>query len=143
MLKFAGLWFLLAVLIAMSGLSSVGVFSELACATHPTSDVVRKTPGASFTAEIAFRNTGETEGSWSVNAALECESWTWKGTSQSLTLRPGGKKTLSWNGTIPTDAQIDSTARLIVYYGNTQLALNWWINVIQAAELSVTGSILR
>lgn len=143
MRRLVSLWFLFAVLIIMSGLSNVGVGNELTCVPPPTTGVVNKTPGATFTAEIAFKNTGETEGSWSVNVAFECEAWTWKGTPQTLALKPCSKKTLTWNGTVPTDAPIDSTARLIVYYGDSYTMLNWWIHVVSAAQLAITNSTVR
>ena len=143
MRRLVPLWFLLAVLIIMSGLSNVGLGNELTCIPPPATGVVNKTPGATFTAEIAFRNTGETEGSWSVNVAFECESWTWKGIPQTLTLKPCNRKTLTWNGTVPTDAPMDSTARLIVYHGDSYITLNWWIHVVSAAELTITNSTVR
>lgn len=143
MRRLVPLWFVLAVLVVMAGLPNVGVGSEITCVPNPASGVVNKTPGAAFTAEIIFKNTGETEGTWSVSVTFECETWTWKGTPQILTLKPGNKKTLTWNGTIPTEAPIDSTTRLVVYHGNTCTPLNWWIHVVSAAELAIVGSTVR
>ena len=69
--------------------------------------------------KITFKNTGKTEGTWSVNIAFEGEKWTWTGTSQALTLKPCKTKTLTWNGSVPCDAPIDSVARRIAYYDNS------------------------
>ena len=37
--------------------------------------VVKKAPGNAFTVTITFQNTGNGEGSWSVNAVFEGDSW--------------------------------------------------------------------
>jgi hypothetical protein len=105
--------------------------------------VVNKAPSKAFTVEITFRNTGETEDTWSVNVAFEGEKWIWTGTLQNLTLQSGDKKTLTWNGNVPSDAPIDSMARLIVYYDDSYKPLNWWIHVVPNAELSITSSTVR
>jgi hypothetical protein len=93
--------------------------------------------------KITFKNTGKTEGTWSVNIAFEGEKWTWNGTSQTLTLKPCKTKTLTWNGSVPSDAPIDSVARLIVYYDNSFVPLDWWIHVVPGAELTITSSTLE
>ena len=90
--------------------------------------------------KITFKNTGKTEGTWSVNITFEDEKWTWNGTPQSLTLKSGKTKTLTWNGSVPIDAPIDSVARLIVYYDNSFVPLDWWIHVVPSAELAITSS---
>jgi len=104
------------------------------------SGVVDKTSGEAFTVKITFKNTGKTGGTWSVNIAFEGEAWTWTGTSQNLTLKPCHKKTLAWNGNVPEDTPIDSMARLIVYYDDSFEPLDWWIHVIDGAELTITSS---
>ena len=90
--------------------------------------------------KITFKNTGKTVGTWSVNKAFKGEKWTWTGTPQILTLKPCKTKTLTWNGTVPSDAPIDSVARLIVYYDNSFVPLDWWIHVVPGAELTITSS---
>jgi hypothetical protein len=102
--------------------------------------VVDKTPCETFTVKITFKNTGKTEGTWSVNIAFEDKTWTWSGTPKTLTLTPCHKKTLTWNGTVPEDAPIDSMARLIVYYDDSFEPLDWWIHIIDGAELTITSS---
>jgi len=102
--------------------------------------VVDKAPGESFTVRITFKNTGQTVGHWSVNIAFEGEEWSWSGTAQNLTLKPCHKKTLTWCGTVPEDAQVDSVARLIVYFNGEFVRLDWWIHVVEAAELSIVSS---
>jgi hypothetical protein len=57
-----------------------------------------------------------------------------------LTLEPCHTKTSTWNGTVPEDAPIDSMARLIVYYDDSFEPLDWWIHVIDGAELTITSS---
>src|SRR4030067_1228682 len=56
--------------------------------------VVQKGRGDAFTVTITFENTGRDEGSWTVNVVFEGSSWSWKGTSKSLTLSGNEKKTL-------------------------------------------------
>ncbi|NWG11588.1 hypothetical protein HXY33_07605 [Candidatus Bathyarchaeota archaeon] len=102
--------------------------------------VVDKMPCESFKVKIIFKNTGKTEGKWSVNIAFEGEAWIWSGTPQTLTLKPSKAKTLTWNGTVPCDAQVDSVARLIVYYNDSFNAIDWWIHVTSGAELTITSS---
>jgi hypothetical protein len=141
--RFMPLWLIVAVLVAMAGFSNVGVGSQLACYPPSSSGVVDKIPGGAFVVEISFKNTGATNGTWSVNVAFEGEKWSWVGTAQTLKLKPSDKKTLTWNGTVPEDAPIDSVARLIVYYGNSFVPLDWWVHVVPAAELTITSSTVR
>lgn len=105
--------------------------------------VVDKAPCETFTVTISFKNTGSTEGAWAVNIAFEGEKWTWNGTAQTLALKPSKTKTLTWNGSVPCDAPIDSVSRLIVYYNNSFSRLDWWIHVVSAAELTITSSIVK
>ena len=102
--------------------------------------VVDKTPCETFTVKITFKNTGKTEGTWSVNIAFEDEAWSWSGTPKTLTLKPCHRKTLTWNGDVPDEAPIDSMARLIVYYDDSFVPLDWWIHIIDGAELTITSS---
>jgi hypothetical protein len=104
------------------------------------SGVVDKAAGGAFTARITFKNAGKTQGNWSVNVVFEGEAWVWKGTPQSLTLNPGATKTLVWNGVVPTNATLDSVARLVVYYEDSYKALDWWIHVVPGAELTIQSS---
>jgi len=104
------------------------------------SGVVDKAPGEAFTVEITFKNTGQAVGSWSVNIAFEGEEWSWSGTPQNLTLRPCHKKTLTWNGNVPEDAPVNSIARLVVYFNGDFAPLDWWIRVVDAAELTIVSS---
>jgi hypothetical protein len=139
--RYAFLSLTVAALIIMVGFLARGSESQsLTCFACGGGGVVDKTPCESFTVKITFKNTGTTEGSWSVNIAFEGEKWTWTGTPQSLTLKPSKTKTLTWNGTVPSDASIDSVARLIVYYDNSFVPLDWWIHVVPGAELAITSS---
>lgn len=143
MRMFAPVWFAVAVLAVMAGFSSVGVSGQLACCPPPSGGVVDKVPGGVFTVEIGFKNVGSTQGVWSVNVAFEGEKWTWKGTAQTLTLEPDHKKTLTWNGTVPADAPGGSVARLVAYYGDSCMLLDWWIHVVPAVELTIISSAVR
>jgi hypothetical protein len=141
--RFGLLSLALATLIVMVGFSLVGSDNQsLACLACDGS-VVDKTPCESFTVKITFKNTGKTEGTWSVNIDFEGETWSWSGTPKTLTLKPCHKKTLTWNGNVPEDAPIDSVARLIVYYDNSFEPLNWWIHVTDGAELTITSSTVK
>lgn len=110
----------------------------LACGSE--GGVVDKMPCETFTVKITFKNTGTAEGTWFINIAFEGNAWAWSGTQQTLTLKPSKTKTLSWNGSVPCNAPVDSVARLIVYYNDSYTALNWWIRVVSGAELSITSS---
>ena len=102
--------------------------------------VVHKNRGDSFTVSITFQNTGSSDGSWTVNVVFEGDSWNWKGTDKSLTLNSNEKKTLVWTGTVPSNAPVNSIARLVVYYDGSFKALDWWIQVVPNAVLSVQSS---
>lgn len=142
MRKLALVWLAVAVLIVISNYSDVGLSDQLSACT-PSCGVVDKAPGEAFIVQIVFKNTGSTVGNWSVNVVFEGEKWTWKGTLQNLTLNASKSKTLTWNGSVPQDAPLDTVARLVVYYDNSFIALNWWIHVIPAAELTVTSSTVK
>jgi hypothetical protein len=102
--------------------------------------VVDKAQGDAYTVKITFKNTGKTAGNWSINIDFEGDSWSQAGTAMNLTLKPGHSETLTWNGNVPANATIDSTARLVVYYNDSFKALDWWIHVVPGAELSITSS---
>jgi hypothetical protein len=114
--------------------------SALAFVSNCQDGVVDKAAGDDFTVTITFKNTGKTEGTWSVNIAFEDETWSQVGTPQNLTLEPGETKTLTWNGVVPANATVGSVARLVVYYDDGFKALNWWIHVVSGAELTIKSS---
>jgi hypothetical protein len=115
--------------------SSENSFIETAC----VEGLVEKTPGEQFTVQVAFKNKGKAEGTWSVNVAFEGD-WSWEGTAKNLTLCSYELKTLKWNGSVSSDAPIDSTARLVVYFDGDFEAQDWWIRVISPAELTILYS---
>jgi len=143
MRKFAIVWLAVAVLIVMASFSNVGLSNQLSACVPSCSSTVDKVPGDAFTVEIVFKNTGSTVGNWSVNVAFEGEKWTWKDAPQNLTLKASQTKALTWNGKVPEDAPIDSVARLVVYYDDSFIALNWWIHVVPAAELAIASSSVK
>jgi len=137
--------FAIATIVILVILSTFGpdnsVVASLACSG--TKGVVDKAPSDAFTAEITFRNSGKGEGTWTVNIAFEGEKWIWRGTPQTLILKPSDKKTLTWNGNAPEDAPLDSTARLIVYYNDFFVPLDWWIHIVSGSELTITFSTVK
>ena len=140
MRKIALLSLTLAAIIVLVSFSAVGLDNQALACKPSCSGIVDKAPCESFKVKIAFKNTGKTEGTWSINIAFEGESWSWSGTAQWLTLKPCKTKTLTWEGTVPCDAPVDSLARLIVYYNDSFTPLNWWIHVVSNAELTITSS---
>ncbi len=102
--------------------------------------IVDKQPNSAFTVTVGFKNTGTTVGNWSVNIAFEGDVWSWAGTEQVLTLSAGASQTLTWTGKVPNNAPVDSFARLVVYYGDSFTALNWWIHVAPDAHVCITSS---
>jgi len=142
--RFALLSLVIATLIVVAGLMAVSSDSEmLVCFACGGGGVVDKGACEEFTVKITFKNTGKAEGTWSVNIAFEGESWSWSGTAKTLTLDPCHSKTLTWNGSVPCDAAIGSVARLIVYYDDSFVPLDWWIHVIPGAELTITSSVVK
>lgn len=137
------LYFSLALALLMIGVFAANPPYQTLTVSACTSGIVDKTPGQAFTVEITFKNTGRTNGTWSVNIAFEGEKWTSIGTSQNLTLKPDKDRTLTWQGEVPSNATLDSVARLIVYYDDSFSALNWWIHVVPAANLAITSSTVR
>lgn len=105
--------------------------------------VIEKNQGEEFTVDIEFKNIGKNRGSWNINIAFEGDYWSQKGISQNIELDPDEEKKLIWKGTIPNDAPVHTLARLVVYYDDTFIALNWWIHVIPGAELTITSSSVK
>jgi hypothetical protein len=134
---------LVGVLVLMTSFAASGS-NGLSLACEPShGGVVDKTVLEPFTAKIELKNTGKAEGTWSVNVVFEGELWIWEGTAKILTLKPSESKMLSWEGTVPEDAPVDSVARLVVYYNDSFTALDWWIHVVPSAELTITESIVK
>lgn len=102
--------------------------------------VVNKIPGEDFSVEIKFENIGKNEGKWNINVAFESEFWSYAGEPQILELEAGKSETLEWGGTVPENANLDSIARLVVYYDDSFEALEWWIHVVPSAELAIKSS---
>ena len=133
--------FLVAVLVVVAvNFSVTETSSPLVFAHNQQDGVVDKAAGDAFTVKITFKNTGKTEGSWSVNIAFEDEVWSQVGVAQNLTLESGETETLTWNGVVPANATVGSVARLVVYYDDSFEALNWWIHVVPGAELTIKSS---
>jgi hypothetical protein len=144
--RFVLLSLAVATLVIMVGFATMSPNNQsLACLAceGEGGGVVDKMPCEAFVAKISFKNTGKSEETWSINIAFEGEKWTWSGTPQTLTLKPCKTKTLTWNGSVPCEAQIDSVARLVVYYNDSFTSLNWWIHVVSGAELTITSSTLQ
>jgi hypothetical protein len=129
----------LAVVIVNFSVSDTG--DSLVFAHAQDCSTVDKAAGDAFTVKIAFKNTGKTAGTWSINIAFEDSVWSQVGTPQNLTLTPGQTETLVWNGVVPANATVGSLARLVVYYDDSYKALNWWIHVVPGAELTIKSSI--
>ncbi len=124
--------------------SSGVVFSEsLFTSLRSGKGVVEKVPGEAFTIEITFRNTGNTLGVWSVNLNLEGDKWNWNETAQTLALNTQEVQTLTWSGTVPKNASINSFARLIAYFDDSFEALDSWIHVVSKAKLTTVTSRLK
>ena len=115
----------------------------LTCVACGNRKVIQKNISETFTVTLSFKNTGANEGSWSVNVAFEGEAWIWSGAPQNLTLKHCHTKTLTWNGRVPEDAPLDSISRLVVYYDNSFETLNFWIHVVEGAELEITSATVK
>jgi len=137
--KYAALLLMVVLLVVVVNFSVTNASNSLTF-SHSQDGVVDKAQGDAFIVKITFKNTGKTEGNWSVNIAFEGESWSRVGIPQNLSLKPGNTRTLTWNGTVPVNATINSVARLVVYYNDSFKALDWWIHVVPAAELSIQSS---
>jgi hypothetical protein len=128
---------LLIVVVLNSGV--VGASDNMAVSSQEKG-VVQKNRGDTFTVSITFQNTGNSDGSWTVNVVFEGASWNWKGTDKTLTLNANEKKTLVWTGIVPSNAPVNSLARLVVYYDDSFEALDWWIQVAPNAVLCIQSS---
>ena len=143
MAKKYALLFLVALLIVFAfnfSVSDTGTSLVFAHDQQNGDGVVNKAAGDEFTVKITFKNTGSTEGNWSVNIAFEDEVWSQTGIAQNLVLNPGETETLTWTGAVPANATVDSVARLVVYYNDSFKTLNWWIHVVPGAELFIKSS---
>ena len=130
--------------VAIANFSLTNTDSNSLVFAHDQLDgIVDKAAGDAFTVKVTFKNTGKAEGNWSINITFEGESWFQNGTPQNLTLKPGKTETLTWNGFVPANATVGSMARLVVYYDDSFEALNWWIRVVQGAELTIRSSIVE
>lgn len=141
--KYTLLFLVAALLVVVINFSVSGERNSLVFASSQQHCVVDKAAGDDFTVKITFKNTGKTEGKWSINIAFEDSSWSQVGTPQNLTLAPEQKETLVWEGVIPTNAIIGSVARLVVYYNDSFEALDWWIHVVPSAELTIESSLVK
>jgi hypothetical protein len=117
--------------------------ASLTCLAREGCDVVDKVQGEAFTVKVTFENVGENEGTWRVNVAFEGEEWNWSGTPKALTLKQCHKKTLTWLGDVPSDAPVGTVARLIVYYDDSFAPQDWWVHIIEGAELTITSSMVK
>lgn len=140
--KFILLVFSAVLLIAIVNLSFTNATDALEV-TEKRKEVVEKVQGEAFTVEIGFKNIGKNEGKWNINIVFEGDTWSQEGNSQEIELKPNEGKTLSWTGTIPDDAPINTLARLVIYYEDSFKVLNWWILVVPGAELSITSSCVK
>ena len=131
----------LAVVIINFSVSDTG--NSLVFAHNQNRSTVEKAAGDAFTVKITFKNTGKTEGTWNINIVFEDNSWSQVGTPQNLTLQSGQTETLTWNSVVPANATVGSVARLVVYYDDSFQALNWWIQVVPGAELTIKSSIVE
>ena len=102
--------------------------------------VIDKEPGESFNVEILFNNKGGSKGSWSVAVTFEGDDWNWQSGKKILILGPSEQKILRWEGSVPEDVNANSVARLVLYYDDEFVALNWWIHVVGDAELHIISS---
>jgi hypothetical protein len=141
--KYALIVLMAALVIVIISFSASDTGNSLVFAHNEQDGIVDKAAGDAFTVRITFKNTGKTEGTWSINIAFEDDSWSQVGTPQNLTLKSGETETLKWNGIVPVNATVGSVARLVVYYDDGFKALNWWIQVVPGAELSIRSSVVE
>ena len=90
---------------------------------------IDKHVGDPFNISVTFMNSGDTPGTWTVNALLSGD-WSWTGTPQSLTLDPGASQTLTWTGTVP-NVPACKTAQLFVQADGTTIPEDAYIHVIE------------
>jgi hypothetical protein len=129
----------LAVL-SLAEISGVTQACSLDIRTRRARGTVSKERGELFTATITFRNTGRTRGLWSVAVTFEGDVWYWRGNQTTLDLNPGKECAVSWEGRVPENAEVGSVARLVVYYNDSFVALDWWIHVISSETLEIVRS---
>lgn len=141
--KYALLFLVAVLVVIVVNLSVTDAGDSLVLAHDQQNCVVDKAAGDDFTVKITFKNTGKTEGTWSVNIAFEDSSWSQVGTALNLTLAPEQTETLTWNGFVPANATVGSVSRLVVYYDDSFQALNWWIRVVPGAELTIKSSLVE
>lgn len=134
--------FSIGLVIAIFNLSVTNAVDVLEV-TEKRKEVVKKVQGEAFIVEIGLKNIGKNEGNWNINIVFEGDTWSQEGNSQDLKLEPGEERIVSWTGNIPEDAPINTLARLVIYYGDSFKALNWWIKVVPGAELSITSSCVK
>jgi hypothetical protein len=72
--------------------------------------------------------------------SFEGDCWVWQSKKKQLALESNEKEILEWEGYVPEDAQIGSVARLVVYYDNEFMALNWWMHIVGEAKLCIVQS---
>lgn len=133
----------IALVLAFFGLIPVGHETSPLSLTSNTKGAVDKAQGQNFTVIITFENTGKTAGSWNISVTFEGDMWIWTASPQSLTLNAGQSRALTWKGTIPDNAPIDTMARLVAYYNDESKALDWWIRIVPDARLTITGTMVR
>jgi len=136
-------FFSLTVLLVIVIFADVSVGEPLLACPPSGKGVIDKHPGEEYTVEIAFKNTGTAENTWLVNIDFEAEKWSFNGTTRTMALKPDQTKTLMWNGHVPRNAPIDSTVRLVVYYNDSFVPLNWWIHIVTDTELTIISSLLK
>jgi len=66
---------LITIVVTLS-FSSMGSDNQSLACLACTCGVVDKAAHETFTVKITFKNTGKTEGTWSVSIAFEDEAWT-------------------------------------------------------------------
>jgi uncharacterized membrane protein len=137
--KYALLCLVIALAVAMASFSLTQATDNISF-TSSNSGTINKDKGDSFTVKLNVKNTGEDKGEFSISVTFEAEAWTWKGTQKTVTLNAGETKQLTWEGKVPNNAASGSVARLIVYYGDSYKALDWWICVSSNSELSIISS---
>ena len=91
--------------------------------------VLAKSRGEDFTVSITFQNTRKDEDISTVNVVFEVATWSWKGKQKILALDENEKETLVWKGSVPANAEKNSIARLVIYYGDSFKRLDRWIRL--------------
>lgn len=132
----------ISLIVVMASFSLTQATDTLAI-NNSSSGVVQKNNGDTFTVKLNVKNTGDSAGNFSINVTFEGDSWIWKGTEKTLTLAAGESKQLVWQGSVPNNAKVGSTARLVAYYDEQYKALNWWIQVVSCSALSITSSFVN